>query len=83
LSYEVVISTQFYVGDTGKKDDYINGIILGLTRLGYSPYMDECGNICFTLYNEDSITPIRDRDTDDNCECEHEKIEVKWRDEIL
>ena len=82
MNYEVVISTRFYAGDTNKKDDYINGIILGLTRLGYSPYMDECGNVCFTLYNEDSITPIRDRDIDGG-ESELEKIEVKWRDEIL
>jgi hypothetical protein len=65
LRYEIVINTENYQGDTANKEDYVNGLILALTRFGYSPYLSDWGAVCFSTYADDRITEIPDEMTDD------------------
>jgi len=43
-----------------KKEDVIDMLIIALARCGYSPYISDEDNVCFTVDNDESIDQLRE-----------------------
>ena len=56
MQYEIQVNTTLYIGAPNKKEEYVDDLILALARFGYSPYLTDTGNVCFSIYEEEEIT---------------------------
>ena len=61
MQYEIQVNTNGYIGDTQSKEIHIDNFILALARFGYTPYLTEENNVCFSIYSEEDIMKIEDK----------------------
>lgn len=60
MRYDIEVITEKYIGDTRDKEKCIDGIVIGLARFGYAPFLDDYGNIHFVVGEHSSEEPVDD-----------------------
>ena len=66
MQYEIQVNTNGYIGDTQNKEIHIDNFILALARFGYTPYLTEDNNVCFSIYSEEDIMKIDKQSKEEN-----------------
>lgn len=69
---EVTVFTGYFMGNDRDKEAYVDSLVISLSRLGYAPYFDEDGNVCFVVSDGEALTSINNT-----------VIENKIKDSIL